>query len=167
MSTNFIALFDVSSPEITLAWLKGKLIADPQFGSRIIERYRDYWLVKDWEIEESDVTGSALFGPGGFAIHLEERTIDLFHMMRFNTFTGDELFRSELRNACFQLARLVGSARAIYTHELMPYGSGGLVQIEKRLREDIGPPAATFDELHTAEYYGPRAWYIDEFEDLV
>lgn len=167
MSTDFIALFDLSSADITLEWLKEQLVAEPQFGRWIVERYRNKWLVKDWEIQESEITGSTLFGPGGFAIRLEPQTMDVYHMMRFNTFTGDTLFRLELRNACFQLARMVESDRAIYTHELMPYRSGGLVQIEKRLRDEIGPPANNFEELHAAEYYGPRAWYIEDFRDLV
>lgn len=167
MSTDFIALFDASSPEVTLEWLREKLIANPQFAHRIIEYFREKWRVQDWEIDSSEVNEAALWGPGGFVIRLNPLTMSVYHMTPFNVFTGDELWRSQLRNASFDLAEMVGSARAIYTHELMPYGTGGLIQIEKDLREEIGPPAATFEELHTAEYFGPRAWYIDEFEDLV
>lgn len=167
MSTDFIALFDASSPEITLEWLREKLIANPQFAHGIIEYFRDKWRVKNWEIEISQVTGAALLGPGGFVIRLEPLTMSVYQMTPFNVFSGDELWRSEIRNACFDLAEMVGSKRAIYTHELMPCGAGGLVQIENGLRETIGPPAATFEELHTAEYFGPRAWYIDEFDHLV
>ena len=100
-------------------------------------------------------------------ICLKPQTMEVYHMMPFSVFGGDASKRSELRKVCFELAGMVGSDRAIYTHELMPYGSGGLVQIETSLREKIGPPATTFDELHTAEYFGPRAWYIDGFEDLI
>ena len=61
------------------------------------------------------------------------------------------------------MANIVGSDRAIYTHELMPYEGQDLVQIEKNLREKIGPPAATFAELDAAEYFGPRSWYIERY----
>ena len=53
------------------------------------------------------------------------------------------------------MARLIGSSRVIYTHELMPYEAEGLLQIENGLRERIGRPADTFEELHNAESYGP------------
>lgn len=165
MSTDFIALFDVSSREIDLEWLFRQLLANPQFVASMVERYRDKWLVKNWEIEKSEVTGSALLGPGGFVFRLNPRTLEMYHMMRFSTFTGDESSRAELRNVCMAIAKLVGSDRAIYTHELMPYDGEGLIQIEKRLRDEIGPPAGSFQQLHTAEYYAACAWYIDRFED--
>jgi hypothetical protein len=79
-------------------------------------------------------------------------------------FTGDPWHRDTLRKVCEVVAELVGSERAIYTHELMPYGGNdGLAHIESDLRARIGPPAETFDELHAAEYFGPRAWYIETF----
>jgi len=48
----------------------------------------------------------------------------------------------------------------------MPYSDEGLEKIEAKLRAMVGPPAATFEELHAAEYFGPRAWFIDNFADL-
>jgi len=166
MSTDSIALFDVASREAKLEWLFEWIVAHRQFAASLVERYRDKWLVKNWEFEKSEVTGPAIVGPGGFVFQLNPGTLEMYHMMRFATFTGDEASRGELRNACAQIAMFVGSDRAIYTHELMPYDGEGLVQIEKSLRDRIGPPAATFQELHAAEYYGPRAWYIDKFADL-
>jgi hypothetical protein len=83
-------------------------------------------------------------------------------------FSGDAWHREALRSVCFLVAGLVGSRRAIYTHELMPYGGAdGLMQIEVILRANVGPPAETFEELHAAEYFGPRAWYVDTFTDLL
>lgn len=64
-------------------------------------------------------------------------------IVRFNTFTGDPAARKDLRDACQDMARLVGSSRVIYTHELMPHEGQGLLQIETGLRERIGPPADT------------------------
>ena len=95
------------------------------------------------------------------------KDLGLYHMMPFSTFTSDPESRDALRRSCLSLADFVGSARAIYTHELMPYDGLGLDQIECGLRERSGPPATTFDELRAAEYYGPRAWYIDTFADLL
>jgi hypothetical protein len=87
-------------------------------------------------------------------------------MIHFSTFTGDFSSRNSLRHACLWIADSVGSARAIYTHELMPYDGEDLDQIERGLRARIGPPSTTFEELHDADYFGPRAWYIDTFADL-
>jgi hypothetical protein len=167
MSTDFIALFDLSSNGATAEWLLARLKANPAFAAEVVDRYRDSWQPKAWVIETSPATGRPeLLGPGGFAIRFEPRTVVLYHMMRFSTFTGDSSSRNALRRACIWIADLVGSARAIYTHELMPYDGEGLDQIESELRARIGPPATAFEELHDADYFGPRAWYIDTFADL-
>jgi phytoene/squalene synthetase len=34
------------------------------------------------------------------------------------------------------------------------------------LRARVGLPAATFEELHAAESFDERKWYIDDFSDL-
>ena len=168
MSTDFIALFDASSDVVTLEWLLALVASDPGFGAGVVDTYRDVWVPKTWTVESSPgmVEPAELLGPGGFAIRAKPKTIELYHMMPFSTFTSDPESQDALRRSCLSLAQFVGSARAIYTHELMPYDGLGLDQIEGGLRERIGPPATTFDELRAAEYYGPRAWYIDTFEDL-
>lgn len=166
MSIDFIALFDIPSQEVNPESLLERVIAAPEFAADLVERYRNAWQVKDWRLEKLEAMGSDLLGPGGFAIRFHPQTLEMYHMMRFKTFTGDTASRKDLREACQIMARLVGSSRVIYTHELMPYEGEGLLQIEIGLRERIGPPADTFEELHNAELYGPRAWYIDTFDDL-
>ena len=87
--------------------------------------------------------------------------------MRFSDFTSDyKSHRTALRRACLEVADLVGSSYAIYTHELMPREGENLQEIDSWLRKEIGPPATNFEELHRADYFGPRAWYIDRFADL-
>ncbi|HEX6189657.1 MAG TPA: hypothetical protein VFZ40_16390 [Pyrinomonadaceae bacterium] len=167
MSTDFIALFDVSLEEINADWLVAKLSADPSFGAEVVDHFRDLWETKRWTLDSSPTTRqSRLLGPGGFAVDVRPQMIELYHMIPFRIFVSDVALRKALRNACLSIADLVGSTRAIYTHELMPYKGQGLIEIERNLRTKIGLPATTFEELHEAEYYGPRAWYVDTFEDL-
>lgn len=167
MSIDFIALFDVVSKDASLEWLREKLSVNPPALAEVGERYRDYWIPKAWAIEPAPHPGRPMLpGPGGFAIFLDPGTLKLYHMMRFNDFTGDPSFRGALRRVCMFVADLVGSPRAIYTHELMPHDGQGLDQIEAGLRAKIGPPATTFEELHAARDFGPRAWYVDTFADL-
>ncbi|HZS07277.1 MAG TPA: hypothetical protein VFD58_20740 [Blastocatellia bacterium] len=167
MSTDFIALFDIAPGVVTPEWLLAKLAANPVFAVGLVERYRDRWKPKAWATETAPVTGSPiLWGPGGFALRFASGTLDLYHMMPFHTFAGDPASRDALRLACLEIAELVGSSRALYTHELMPHEGEGLDEIERWLRAQIGPPALTFEELQEADYFGPRAWYIDSFADL-
>jgi hypothetical protein len=167
MSIDFIALFDLSSENITAEWLLANLAENLGSATEVVELYRDHWLPKEWSIEPSPVTGQPqILGSGGFSLTLKPRTLELYHMMRFATFTGDLASRTALRRACLVIADLAGSFHAIYTHELMPYEGEDLREIENGLRARIGPPATTFEELDAAEYYGPRAWYIDRFADL-
>ena len=166
MSTDFIALFD-APPDFSPEWLLTKLASTPSFGAGVIERYLDHWRPKIWVVETSPASGeSELLGPGGFAIRAIPRTVEMYHMMPFTTFASEPESRDALRRSCMLMAGVVGSERAIYTHELMPYGGAGLAEIERGLRAEVGLPAASFEELREAEYYGPRAWYIDTFADL-
>ena len=166
MSTDFIALFDASTG-LSLEWLLARLAGDPGFGAGIMNHYRDLWHPETWTIEASPTSGEPeLLGPGGFAIRAKPGTIELYHMMPFGIFAGDPKSRDALRRSCMLMSDVLGSARAIYAHELMPYDGAGLDEIERGLRAEMGPPAASFEELREAEYFGPRAWYIDTFEDL-
>lgn len=167
MSTDFIALFDSSEEVVTLEWLLPRLASDAAFGAGVIDQYRDHWQPKTWAVVASPKPAEPiLWGPGGFAIQATPGMIELYHMMPFRVFVSDPESRDALRRSCMRLADIVGSARAIYTHELMPYGGRGLHEAERRLRAEVGEPAATFKELGAAEYFGPRAWYIDTFTDL-
>ena len=167
MSTDFISLFDAPAsltPERLLAMLAGR----PGFGAGVIDKYRDFWRPKSWTIETAPVSGTPeILGPGGFAVSINPATIELYHMMPFTIFAGDPESRDALRHSCKLVAEMVGSARAIYTHELMPHDGAGLDEIERGLRAEIGPPATSFEELRDAEYFGPRAWYVDTFADLL
>lgn len=167
MSTDFIALFDIASDVVTAEWLIKKLAENPDFAANLIEQFRDKWIPQVWTIEDCHATKRRfLWGPGGFAIRVEPHKLELYHMMPFSMFSSDLSSREELRRACLVIADLIGSTRAIYTHELMPYEGKNLDEIEKGLIGNIGPPAASFEELKVADYFGPRAWYIDTFIDL-
>ena len=89
-------------------------------------------------------------------------------MTPFDTFACNAEYRAPLRRFWHSLAGILGSPKAIYTHELMPYYDATTInEAEELLRTRIGPPASGFDELCRAELYGPRAWYIDDFADFI
>jgi hypothetical protein len=147
------------SPESLRQWLE----ANPTFASELAEFWGDRWLPKAWEI---DVPGLHLRGPGGFYIRFESRTLLVGHCMHFFTFARAPEQRHAFRRACFGLAGVVGSSRAIFTHEMMLTPEEGLDGNEARLRLEFGTPAASFEQLSTAEPYARGAWYIDDFDDL-
>ena len=169
MSTDFIALFDVSVERLSPEWLLPRVEARSDVFAGIVTKYGHAFRMQRWAVEAAGMSGRGpvLAGPGGFVIECQDHTIELWHGIRFSMFTGDVWHRDALRRVCFLIAEMVGSARAIYTHECMPYGGhDSLTQIEAALYTRIGPPANTFEDLHAAEYFGPHAWYIDTFSDL-
>ena len=162
MSTDFIALFDCPPGPEARARVFDGLRAEPPEVVAVIERWRDRWRVKAWETADDPPT---IVGPGGFCLDFEGRKLELYHMTPFGVFAREPPFRAALRDVCRLLAKMVGSARVIYTHELMPYDGEDLAETEARLRELIGPPAEDFDALAAADYFGPRAWYVDVFDE--
>jgi hypothetical protein len=162
MTTDTIALFDIASESATADRLCSVLTADPGFASALIARYRPLWNVPTWMITTAPLNDEPeLIGPGGFVLRWRGRTLELYHMMTFGTFASNEWASQALRQACHQIATLVGSTQVLYTHELMPHQGDDLQAIAQWLQDQIGPPAVDFSELLAADYYGPRAWYLE------
>jgi hypothetical protein len=166
MTTHTQAYLDVAVSTTSAERLLNVLRSRSDFAAELIERYRDRWLPKTWELDPQSANGEpTLWGPGGFGIRFVGRIAQVSHMMPYGTFTGDASSRHALREACHTIAGLVGSTRVLYTHELMPCEGEDLQAIADWLHTNIGPPAADLSELHAAEYYGPRAWYVETIAD--
>jgi hypothetical protein len=166
MTTHTQAYLDVTVSTMTAEQLLNVLRSRSDFAADLIERYRDRWLPKAWELDSQPANGEpTLWGPGGFGIRFVGRVLQLSHIMPFGTFTSDAWSRHALREACHTIAGLVGAPRVLYTHELMPCEGEDVRAIADWLHVNIGPPAANFSELHAADYYGPRAWYLETTGD--
>jgi hypothetical protein len=164
MSTDLIVLFDVTTPGLTPESLREQLLTNPPELASVIERYRSRWRSQTWETGHCTYSGDPeLLGPGGFAFRFGKPVLEVYHVLRFDGFAGDESLRTPLRRVWCLIAAMVGSSRAVYTHELMPWKGATLQEIERSLP---GPPAATFEEMRGAELFGPRSWYVDDFSGL-
>ena len=169
MSLDTIAIFDVATPLEPVA-LVDRLAVEPTLIA-LADRYGADWKAKEWSIEPSSVheRGLDLVGPGGIVLRLGARSVEVYHLVAFRTFAGDLEHRRPLLRAFRAIARIVGSKRAVYTHELAATDrdpdQGTDVVIES-LEVAVGPPATSFVELAVHEDYGPRSWYVDTFHDL-
>jgi len=151
--------FDFSSES-----LRSELAREPAPIRAVVDRFRNEFDATDWTLE-----GDEIRGPGGFVMRLSPHVIRLRHGREFTYFVENDDHRELMRRAFFQVARMVGSRRAIYMHELLPNGFEDgvtLLQMEGRLRWDFGAPSATFGELVEAEDFGRGCWFIDDFADL-
>lgn len=166
MSIDFIGLFDVNTPGVSPSWLSASLDNNAPVLEEVVERYRQWWRPQNWEQEVHSGGEPVLYGPGGFAFTFRPRVVETYHMVRFNTFACNAEIRAPLRRVWAFLARLLGSPRAIYTHELMPCEGESLREIETGLRAEFGPPSPGWAELCASDEFGPGAWYIDDFADL-
>lgn len=167
MSNWFNADFALGRDFRGARWLRDALAEEPAGVREVVATYRDSWRgeVKAWELDEAK--RRQIVGPGGFGFYVRERTLCFEHCLYFfKGFATDEGRRTQLRRACLAIATLVGSPRAIYTHELLPRGGEDLDEIEAGIRAEFGAPSATFAELAVAHDYEPGCWYIDDFADL-
>lgn len=111
----------------------------------------------------------AMEPPHGFVLRASATVIQLWHETKFTSFAADEAERERMRRVFFDVARIVGSRRAIYMHEQLPNGfedGATFEQMEGRLRWDFGAPSTTFAELAQVAEFGPHCWYVDDFADL-
>lgn len=78
-------------------------------------------------------------------------------------------FRHLLRGACFDLAGMFGSDKAVYTPEVVPVEGNTLDEVIDSIRQERGDPAPAFDALQDVEmdlYSAKGCYYIDTFDDL-
>jgi hypothetical protein len=169
MSVDFSALFALGRGYRGVAWLRDELAREPPGIRDVVVHYRDRWRVEEWLVGEPEPGCEHLVGPGGFALSISRRAVELYHLIPFSVFTGVDEERQLLRRACFAIASMIDSPRALYMHELLPAGFHDgldLDEMESALRASFGPPSNTFAALHDAENYGAGCWYIDDFADL-
>lgn len=169
MSIDFNALFAIGRGYRGVAWLRDELAREPSGIREVVVRYRERWRVEEWLVEEPRHGLEHIVGPGGFSLDISAQAVELYHLIRFSHFTGVDEERQLLRGACFAIASMIDSPRAIYMHEMLPTGFDdglGLDEMESKLRASFGTPSDTFAALHAAVNYEAGCWYIDDFADL-
>lgn len=114
------------------------------------------------------VTGfTKVWGPGGFAFTFSPVSAHMYHCSRFDSFVYDQAHQEMLRRACFEIASLLRSSRAVYYAELVGtafFEGGDLNESLAFLRRNCGDPAPAISKI--AEPGEPGCYYIDTFEDL-
>jgi hypothetical protein len=169
MSLDTIAIFDVATPLEPLALL-GRLSAEPALAA-LVPRFGAEWEVTDWSAQPStsDPRVVDLVGPGGIVLRLGRRSVEVYHLLRFTSFAAGGEDHEVVRRAFRAIARIVGSRRAVYTHELAAADRDpdeGTDHVIANLTTAAGPASQSFSELARAQNYRAGSWYIDTFPEL-
>jgi hypothetical protein len=98
MTTDFIALFDCPRGSGALEQVHRFLVQHPDATADFVTRYGEKWRTKEWTRGVCRATGHPeLTGPGGFSLTFRPASLELYHMMRFQTFTDDKAIQGRLR----------------------------------------------------------------------
>jgi hypothetical protein len=164
-----IAILDVAAVQHPLELLD-RLSADPAV-TALVDRFGSEWTVTEWTLQPSatDPRVIDILGPGGLVLRLGKRCVEVYHVVAFASFAAGGDDHRLVRRAFRAIARIVGSKRAVYTHELANTDRDpemGTEDVIANLTSAAGPPAATFADLARAEPYRAGSWYVDGFEDL-
>jgi hypothetical protein len=169
LSLDTIAILDVAAPVEPIG-LVDRLARHPAL-SALVPRFGPEWTATGWSVEPSPVHPRAvdIVGPGGIVLRLGRRSVEVYHLLRFRAFAegGDD--HRLVRGAFRAIAHLVGSRRAVYTHELAATDrepDSGTDEVIASLTAAAGPAATSLAELARSEQYGPGSWYVDTFADL-
>jgi hypothetical protein len=169
LSQDTIAILDVPNVVHPLELLD-RLSTDSALAA-LVDRFGADWTVTEWTLQPSatDPRVVDLLGPGGIVLRVGKRCVEVYHLVSFRTFAegGDD--HRLVRRAFRAIARLVGSRRAVYTHELANTDRDpetGTEEVIASLTSNAGPPAKTLADLARAEPYREGSWYVDTFADL-
>jgi hypothetical protein len=135
-----------------------------------IELYRHRWTPQFW-VYSLDTTfeSNEICGPGGFSLDFRKGLVDVYHLIRFDSFACIAEEQTILRKAFYQLAQLLDTGECIYKNELMHYEGATLDEVARSLTATFGPAAMSFAELcksQSESESGGWTWIIDDFADL-
>ena len=169
MSQDTIAILDVAQVQHPLE-LMDRLSTDPAIGA-LAERFGGDWTITEWTLQPSasDPRVLDILGPGGIVLRLGKRCVEVYHLIDFRSFAAAGDDHRLVRRAFRAVARLVGSKRAVYTHELANTDrdpEAGTEEVIASLTSAAGAPSTTFADLARAEPYRAGSWYVDTFADL-
>jgi hypothetical protein len=169
VSQDTIAILDVPKPLDPLALLE-RLAVEPAL-TALVPRFGPQWTPTEWaaQASASDPRVIDLIGPGGIVLRLGKRSVEVYHLLAFRSFAAVGADHRLVRRAFRAVARLVGSKRAIYTHELAPTDRDpetGTEEVMANLSSVAGAPSTTFADLARAEPYRAGSWFVDTFADL-
>lgn len=126
-----------------------------------------------WEPLSHAIPREALYSlwvPGGSCIlSIMPKRAELSVATKWYCIWSYPEFRRLLREACFDLARMLGSDKAVYTPEVVPVVGDTLDEVIDSIRQQRGDPAPTFDALQDVEmdlYSAKGCYFIDTFDDL-
>ncbi len=79
-----------------------QLSEEPPGLRETVERCCEYWRVTEWAIDPCRAGPSfvEIVEPGGFFLTVSPRAVELYHCMRFSTFSGYAEERRLLRRSC-------------------------------------------------------------------
>jgi hypothetical protein len=169
LNQDTIAILDVVSPAHPLELLD-RLSEEPALAA-LVGRFGADWTVTEWTLQPSasDPRVVDILGPGGILLRLGKRCVEVYHLIPFSAFAEVGDAHLLVRRAFRAVARLVGSKRAIYTHELAATDrdpDAGTEEVIANLTSAAGAPSTTFADLARAEPYREGSWYVDTFDDL-
>ena len=169
MNLDTLAILDVAAPAEPEDLVR-RLEASPAL-SALVPRFGPEWEPKGWSVEPSSVHAGGLdvVGPGGIVLRLGRRSVEVYHVLTWKRFVSDPEDRRLVRRAVRAVARLVGSKRAVWTHELAATDrepEEGTEEVTANLSAAVGPPSTSFDELASATPHRAGSWLVDTFEDL-
>ena len=169
MSVDFNAEFENNRPDVALGRWPGLMEQLGPATEAVMAKWRQYWRPQSWSTEPNRVVTrfTDVTGPGGFAFTLSPVTARLYHCSRFDLFVYDQVHQEMLRKACFEIASLLHSCRAIYYAELVHtafFDGGSLDESLAVLRREHGDPAAAISKISDQNESG--CYYVDTFEDL-
>ena len=157
MSTDTVALLEVPDARAALQSIfDSATTTKPDPLCAVEERYSEQWRIKEWKYDQPD----NLLGPGGFSIRAKGRIVEVYHLLRYSTFTMQGEDGILVMNALQFICHLIGSDKMIIMHELLPWEGADLRAITENVRKKIGPPAKDWKELSTSNLYEPGCWII-------
>jgi len=161
MSTDTIAIFEVPDGHAALETIRRfATTTTPSPLSAVGQRYLERWRPQEWEYDGHD----NLLGPGGFSIRAEGGIVEVYHLLRYQTFAVQGEDGRLVLDAFHFIGRLIGSNAMIIIHELLPHEGQNLNAASETLRDRIGPPATDWKELHSSDLYEAGCWIRVEIE---
>ena len=145
---------ETEAPALSLETLANKFaFAEPPPFALTTEIWGEHWRPKQWGF-----AGAVLYGPGGWALRPENRTVNIHHIIKHGYLTTKTKEGAAVIAALNFLGDFFNSSTAIISHEMVTVPDLPLTESAQKLSQEF-EQADTWQEMLSA-YFTDGCWMM-------
>ena len=155
MSTDTEVIMWAISPQKKLRTIYDLLrTSENECFEKVTRYFGQKWLTKEWHFREE----GTLFGPGGWVLDSSVNTVRIYHMTKFGSIDPKAEEGIAILDSINWFGKVIGSDKAIFTHELLPVKDTDFLESIADLRKEW-EEAKSWEQMCRSNFFDNHCWF--------